>query len=137
MSEQIDRLAGEIRDLRNESVDFRVDFTRKQGEINADIIEKLGVIDRTLEGFKGRVETKLNVAQWIAGAGLTIVILVMTWAFADVQRTTRLEESVRELRDTIKGQAGIKGSLPSQDGPSKDRPVGQLPPGETKKSNRP
>jgi hypothetical protein len=46
-----------------------------------DIGGKLSTINATLEGFRGRVETRLAVAQWVATVSVPIIVALVGWAF--------------------------------------------------------
>ena len=126
MPVQTDHLAEEIRDLRKELSGFRL-----------DLAEKLGAINTNLESFKSQVGTKLSVAEWAVRLASPIIVGLIVWAFADAQRTTRLEESVVVLRDAVKAQGEFRRPFPPEAGPSANHPIGQLPPGEPKKSDKP
>ena len=101
MPVQTDHLAEEIRDLRKELSGFRL-----------DLAEKLGAINTNLESFKSQVGTKLSVAEWAVRLASPIIVGLIVWAFADAQRTTRLEESVVVLRDAVKARENLGGRSP-------------------------
>jgi hypothetical protein len=146
-----DQLADEIHDLRKDFNDFRVDVAERLGAINVDIGGKLSMINATLEGFRGRVETKLAVAQWVATVSVPIIVGLVGWAFVSAQKATRLEDSiiasvqraehieksVIALRDAIKARGSIVESPIPEEGPSPKHPIGQLPPDEPKKPKKP
>jgi hypothetical protein len=152
-----DQLADEIHDLRRDFNDFRVDVAQRLGAINVDIGGKLSTINATLEGFRGRVETKLAVAQWVATVSVPIIVGLVGWAFVSAQRATRLEdsivasaqraehieESVIALRDAIKMREmreklenPVRSPVP-KDEPPPNHPIGQLPPGGPNKDQKP
>lgn len=115
------QLASEIHDLRKDFHDFRV-----------EIVDKLGAINTNLEGFKGRVETQLAVARWIAGASTPIILGLLAWAFTATQRATHIEDSVAALRDVAKEQdERIARLIDLQQGAKITMP----PPGEQKHQN--
>lgn len=88
------QLAAEIHDLRKDFHDFRV-----------EIAEKLGSINTNLEGFRGRTETSLGVARWIATVLVPIVIGLVGWGFTQAQRATKIEDSVASLGKSVEQQS--------------------------------
>jgi hypothetical protein len=87
------QLAAEIKELRGDFHRFGIEITEKLGEINI----KLGE-------FRGRTETSLAVAKWVAGAAVSIGVLLVGWGVTQAIRTSRIEDSIVQLRDTVQKQ---------------------------------
>ncbi len=87
-------LAGEIHDLRSDFHDFRV-----------EIAEKLGAINANLEGFRGRVETSLGVAKWVAGIAAGIGVALVGWGYTQAQRAAHVEDAVSSLEKFVGKQS--------------------------------
>ena len=82
-----EKLADEIHELRRDFHEFRV-----------EVAEKLGSIQSSLEGFRGRTETTVKVAVWSIGlaslVALSLVgsVITVTWYAAKLDfRVGQLE----------------------------------------------
>ena len=72
-------------------------FLLLTGQFRVDVAERLGSIQASLEGFRGRTETGFKVAIWGIGLASVVAISVIGSVIAGTWYAAKLDSRVQQL----------------------------------------
>jgi hypothetical protein len=94
-----ERVADELRELRREFHDFRVDVAQRMGQIQA-----------SLEGFRGRTETGFKVAAWAVTLAIGVALSLVASVITGTWYAAKLDSRVQHLESRAAADPGAKGA---------------------------